>query len=285
MRAAARRGDSVWCATLVDLSLDADGVAFFASRLLVREDDQQWMETAETAALRAGDFDVIAMRKEPPVDEEYAMATRLLDIAAEQTPVVNAPRALREWNEKTAIFRFPAHIPPTWTGADADAAADFHRQHGTSVLKPLNGFGGEGVYVAPPDDLNFRSVFSLLSGGGRRMIMAQAYLPAGRDGDSRVFVVGGAPLEWMLVRIPRADDHRGNLSAGGRGEARRLGDDERRIAAAVGGALVAAGIRFAGLDIIGGKLIEINITCPTGLREVRDQTGEDPAEAVLADMG
>ena len=160
-------------------------------------------------------------------------------------------------------------------------ATEFRQQQGAVVLKPLDGMGGQGIYVATEEDRNFRSVFDLLSAFGEKKIMMQAYLPAAREADHRVFVVGGKPLDFMLVRTPRADDHRGNLAAGGTGVARPLDSDARRLVESVGADLLAAGVHFAGLDVIGGKLVEVNITCPTGLRQVRDQTGEAVDEAIV----
>lgn len=288
MRAAARRGDEVFCAELHDLRVRDGEMAVRAVRVLVSEDDAAWMRFGEGGARgevrEAGFFEAILVRKEPPVDEAFVMATRLLDVAARRTRVVNAPRALRECNEKLLCLAFPDLIPPTWVGACAEEAGDFWRRCGTVVLKPLNGMGGAGVYVCAPDDLNFRSVFGVLSGGGRRQIMAQGYLAAAREGDFRVFAVNGEVLPMMLARVPRADDHRGNMAVGGRAQAMPLDAAAARIGAAVAPELRRRGILFAGLDVIGGRLIEVNITCPTGLRVVRDQTGCAVDEAVLGGM-
>ena len=143
--------------------------------------------------------------------------------------------------------------------------------------------GGRGVVVSPVGDKNLRALIELVGDGGR-MLMAQQYLDKARAGDCRVFVINGKPADTMLVRIPRDDDHRGNMAAGGRPEARPLGKQEKIIADAIGPTLAAQGILFAGLDIIGGKLTEINITCPTGLKEVRDQSGKDLAEDILQSL-
>ena len=280
MRAAAQRGDDIYYATCVDFSQTTAGIAVTTRRLSLSSDDRQWMTAASAENKNADFFDATLMRKEPPVDDQFVMATRFLD--AFPTPVYNAPHILREWNEKLAIFRFPEHIAPTWVGADIAVATAFHRQHGTVVLKPLDGMGGRGIYIAAEKDLNFHSVFDMLSARGARAIMAQQYLPAVREtGDCRVFVVGGKPSPWMLARIPRDDDHRGNMAAGGTAKAQPLSAAAEHIANAVAPALLKAGILFAGLDVIGGKLTEINITCPTGLREVSDQTGENIATAII----
>lgn len=286
MRGAARRGDDVYCAEMRDLMVREGAVHVRASELeMLPLDDSApvWHRVMECSEQPATAFDAVLMRKEPPVDENFVMATRLLDIINRDVAVVNHPRALREQNEKLSILDFPDLIPPTWVGADVAAAEEFRRAHGSVVLKPLNGMGGQGIYVSAAEDRNFRSVFELLAGEGR-MIMAQAYMPAAREGDYRVFALNGAALPWMLARFPREDDHRGNLAAGGTPEARPLDDAAARIAAVVAPQLAARGVRFAGLDVIGGKLIEINITCPTGLVEVGEQTSEQGGKDIAGDV-
>lgn len=278
MRAAARAEEEVFAAEIGGLGMDARGATISARRLRLRESDSAWMTAADFGQYRGEDFDAVWMRAEPPVDARFATATLILDSFSR--PVFNAPRALREWNEKLAIFRFPELIPPTVASADFSVLRAFHSENGGAVCKPLDGMGGRGVYVSPPDDKNLSSVVEMIGGGG--WVMAQKYLPEARAGDARVFVIDGAAAEWMLVRVPRADDHRGNMAAGGDARAQPLDSAARAIADAAGPVLSAAGILFAGLDVIGGRLTEINITCPTGLREVRDQTGDDLAERVLA---
>jgi glutathione synthase len=282
MRAAARAGDEIYACELADWSLHDCGVQVSAQKLRVVEEHASWYTVEESGDYAADFFNLVLMRKEPPADAAFMMNTLLLDAAiAMGTPVVNAPRALREYNEKLSIFRFPHHIAPTMVSADAKALADFHAAHDGAVIKPLDGMGGRGVYVSPPQDKNFPAIVDLLSSDGRDLIMAQTYLPAAREGDNRVFVIGGKPAPWMLARLPRENDHRGNMAAGGLAEARPLSVAARRIAEDIAPTLLAAGIIFAGLDVLGEHLTEINITCPTGLREVRDQTGDDLAEDVL----
>ncbi|MGI9298112.1 MAG: glutathione synthase [Gammaproteobacteria bacterium] len=279
MRAAARAGEEVFAAEIGGLGMDGGGATIAARRLNLHESDSAWMTASDAGQYRGEDFDAVWMRAEPPVDARFATATLILD--AISRPVFNAPRALREWNEKLAIFRFPQLIPPTVVSAEFSVLRTFHSAHGGAVCKPLDGMGGRGVYVSPADDKNLRAVLEMIGGAGG-WVMAQRYLPEARAGDARVFVIDGAPADWMLVRTPRADDHRGNMAAGGEARARPTDSAVRAIAAATGPTLAAAGILFAGLDVIGGRLTEINITCPTGLREVRDQTGDDLAETVLA---
>lgn len=279
MRAAARAGDEVFAAEIAGLGMDESGATIAARRLSVRESSDSWNEAEAEKQFRGKDFDAILMRAEPPVDEALATASLILDQTG--APVFNSPRALREQNEKLSVFRFPRHIPPTIVSASLDDIAAFHAEHDGAVLKPLDGMGGRGVYVSAAGDKNLRSVIEMLGGGGR-WIMAQQYMPEAKEGDARVFVIDGKPAPWMLMRKPREDDHRSNMAAGGAPKALPLSPEARRIAEDAGPMLKEDGVLFAGLDVIGSSLTEINITCPTGLREVRDQTGDDLAEDVLA---
>lgn len=283
MRAAARDGEQVFAAEINRLGVDDNGAfAVSATPLKIKASDLSWYEAGACGEYGAADFDLAFMRKEPPVDAPFAMATLLLEKMAATTPVFNAPRALRERNEKLAILDFPKLIPPTLVSAEPAVLMAFQRRHRGAVIKPLDGMGGRGVYVSPENDRNLRSVIQTLGDDGREWLMAQQYLPAARDGDQRVFVIEGEPAAWVLERVPRDDDHRGNMAAGGAPVVKPLDAAARAIAEAVGPALAAAGVLFAGLDVIGGRLTEINITCPTGLCEVRAQTGDDIAEVILA---
>ena len=287
MRAAARRGDRVYSAEMGDLSIADGNVLVLAEQLEIFAEDSKegaWMRVLEQGLHPSDFFDAVLMRKEPPVDEDFLMCTRLLAIVNQHTPVVNHPQALQAQNEKLSILDFPDLIAPTWVGASVTAADAFRQQHNKVVLKPLNAMGGQGIYISEATDLNFRSIFDLLSANGKQLIMAQAYLPAARAGDFRVFALNGRGLPWMLARIPRDDDHRGNMAAGGNAEARPLDSAAQKIVDVVAPVIAKRGIGFAGLDVIGGRLIEINITCPTGLREVQEQTGEDIATTVLTEI-
>ncbi len=280
MRAAAARGFEVFLAEVPALLAEAGGVFAMASAAQISE-SENWLNAGKTQKLPGDFFDAILMRKEPPVDGAFAEATILLEKM--QAPVFNSPRALREKNEKLAILDFPEWIPPTIVSADIRALADFHSEQGKNgaVLKPLDGMGGRGVFALPANDPNFRAAAELLSEGGRRLIMAQRYLPEAKDGDRRVFLIDGEPAAQMLARLPRGGDHRSNMAAGGKAEARPLGKREESLARALAPELTKAGVLFAGIDVIGGMLTEINITCPTGLQEVQKQTGKNIAAEIL----
>ncbi|MGI9337973.1 MAG: glutathione synthase [Gammaproteobacteria bacterium] len=284
MRAAAERGDEVHLAGIQSFVADGEGCSVLAQKAHIKtqtpDDIAAWCET-DNAVLRGGDFfDAVMMRKEPPVDGAFLEATLLLDRMA--APVFNAPRALREQNEKLAILDFPALIPPTIVAADINIIADFHNKHKGAVLKPLDGMGGRGVLALAAGDLNLRAAAAMIGDNGKRLIMAQKYVPEAKDGDKRIFVIDGKAASVMLARKPQQGDHRSNMAAGGQAKAVPLGAAEKHIADIIAPTLKQKGVLFAGLDIIGECLTEINITCPTGLQVVKTQTGEDLAADILA---
>ena len=286
MRAAARAGSEVFAAAHDKIAVGEDAIPRLTARpLTLSDDDSAWRREGAAGEYRADFFDAIVVRKDPPFDREYLYLTHLLDRAqAAGALVVNAPAALRDYSEKLSIFRFAAHIPPTLVARDPEALAAFHRAHRGAVIKPLDGMGGREIFVAAAGDKNLRAILETVGRRGRRTLLAQQYLPQIKDGDMRVVVVGGRPAPFMLARFARDDDHRANLDAGGAARAVPLGEAERRVAEDIGPTLAAAGILFAGLDLIGGKLTEINVTSPTGLREILDQTGCDCAQMVIDEI-
>jgi len=277
LRAAAARGWSLHYLEPQDLRL-RDGVAEGRSRpLRVHDDASHWFELGEGAVGPLGGFDVILMRKDPPFDTEYIYMTYILERAElAGTLVVNRARGLRDMNEKVYTAWFPQCCAPTLVTRDMREMAAFAAQHGTIVVKPLHGMGGHSIFVVGPGDKNARVVFETLTGDGSRFAIVQKYLPEiVRGGDSRVLLVDGEPLPFALARIPSAEDHRGNLAAGATGVGRALTDRDRWLAAQIGPALRAAGMLFVGLDVIGGYVTEINVTSPTGVRELERQFGID----------
>ena len=250
--------------------------------ITVKDDDTNWytIYDAETGPLTT--FDIVLMRSDPPVDKRFIHTTYTLERGeAQGVRVVNTPAALRDYNEKRFACRFPDLIPPTCITADYDVLQDFRRQHDRLVLKPLDAMGGQGVFVLAADDPNFDVVWEMHTNKGSYPLMAQAFLPEIAEGDKRVIIYDGKPFDHALVRIPRSDSLRGNLAAGGSYKAQPLSDADRHIAETVGPVLKDKGITFAGLDIIGDKLIEINITSPTGLRELAKLTDNDPAHYII----
>ncbi|HLS05985.1 MAG TPA: glutathione synthase [Wenzhouxiangella sp.] len=264
-----RRGYRLWYLNETDLYISNGRARAGMREVEVRDDAADWYRLGQSADRPLGGDDLVMMRSDPPVDTDYLMATYVLDLAEEAgARVVNRPRALRDFNEKLATMRFPELIPATLVSANAAALRDFVDEQGRVVLKPLDGMGGQSIFVLNKGDPNLNVVIETLTGNGRNMAMAQEYLAAIEDGDKRVLVIDGKPADWMLARVPSGTDFRGNVARGARAEGRPLTDVERRIALAVGPTLVRHGIQFAGLDIIGDRLTEINVTSPTCVREL-----------------
>ncbi len=271
---AQRRGYRLLYLNEADLFFEQGRAGATVRPLKVRDHAQGWFELGARGSHYFGPDDVVMMRADPPVDPDYLHATYLLDLAeAAGALVVNRPRALREFNEKLAIGRFPDLIPPTLVSASHARIRAFVREQGKAVLKPLDGMGGKGIFLATGDDPNLNSMLETLTAGERRPAMVQAFLPEIRDGDKRVLVINGKPVEYVLARIPGGEDFRGNLARGGRGEGRPLSAGDRAIAEAVAPMLVEHGIMLAGLDVIGDRLTEINVTSPTCMRELDAQFG------------
>ena len=219
-------------------------------------------------------FDAVLMRKDPPFDAEYIYATHLLEQAErEGACVINRPRALRDHPEKLAIMEWPQYIAPTLVTRSAEAIRAFHAEHGDIILKPLDGMGGMGIFRVAADGLNLGSIIETLNHSGAVTVMAQKYLPSIKAGDKRVLIIDGQPVPWCLARIPQGSEVRGNLAAGGRGEAQPLNDTDRATAQAIGQRLAPRGLLLIGLDIIGSNVTEINVTSPTCFQEIHQQAG------------
>lgn len=237
--------------------------------LKVFADPTRWFELGEEQDSLLSDLDVILMRKDPPFDMEFVYSTYLLEQAeAEGVLVVNRPQSLRDCNEKLFATLFPQCTPPTLVSRRADIIREFAAKHGDVILKPLDGMGGTSIFRHRAGDPNLSVILETLTVLGAQQIMAQAYLPAIKDGDKRILMIDGEPVDYCLARIPASGETRGNLAAGGRGEARPLSERDRWIAAQVGPTLREKGLLFVGLDVIGDYLTEINVTSPTCIREI-----------------
>lgn len=282
MRTAQQAGDELVVLYREGLSLYGDRLLISGDTARTRDDDSNWLSLTDKFTGSAEQLDMIFMRLEPPVDDGFRTCCALLAHAElAGVPVFNKPSSLVLRDEKLACLSHPRHIPRTMVSADLGVLREFASTlAGGYVVKPLGGMGGQGVFSFRPGDSNFVVALEVL-GAGKRTLLVQEKLSAIAEGDRRVFVIGGKPAEVMLNRLPAAGSHRGNMAAGGKPVAMPLGDAEREVADAVAPDIAAAGIIFAGLDIIGGRLTEINITCPTGLRQVRDQLGVNLAAQVL----
>jgi len=263
-----------------------DGVALGRMRpLTVRADPAGWFTLGAPQLQPLGALDCLLMRKDPPFDIEYVYTTYILECAERQAGllIVNRPQGLRDMNEKAYTAWFPQCCAPTVITRDMGEMAAFLAEHGKIVVKPLHGMGGRSIFVLDKGDHNARVVFETLTDYGQRFAIAQRYLPEiTESGDARVLLLEGEPVPYALARIPSPDDHRGNLAAGARGVGRPLNDRDRWLAGQIGPALADKGMLFVGLDVIGGFVTEINVTSPTGIRELDKQFGISIGELVIA---
>ena len=250
--------------------------------MTVADDASDWYQLQQRTELALSDLDVILMRKDPPFNMEYIYMTYILEHAAARgTLVVNDPAALRDVNEKAFITQFPQCIAPTLISRNAQQIHAFLEQHGQVVLKPLDGMGGASVFRVDRADSNRNVIVETLTRNSQSFIMAQQYLAAIEQGDKRILLVDGRPLEHALARIPKSGDIRGNLAAGGTGKGVDLSERDYWICEQVGPRLRSMGLVFVGLDVIGDYLTEINVTSPTCVRELERIYGGDIAGKVM----
>jgi len=224
----------------------------------------------------------VLMRKDPPFDMEYVYSTYLLELAeAQGACVINRPRAIRDWNEKMGVARFPQFAPPTLVTRRDPLIRQFIAKHRDVILKPLDGMGGASIFRVRRADPNLNVIIETVTQYGRRTVMAQRFIPEIRSGDKRVLLIGGAPVPYCLARIPKPGETRGNLAAGAKGVTRKLTKRDREIANAIGPALAKEGLLLVGLDVIGDYLTEVNVTSPTCFQEITGQTGFNVAGMML----
>ena len=279
MREAQKRGHQVVACQMTDVRWQrGEAVSAQVRHITLTGQPDTWFTETSTSRANLKDFGAVIMRTDPPFDSEYFYATHLLSQAErEGAKVFNSPAALRNHPEKLAILEFPHFIAPTLvTRSEADIRA-FHAEHGTIILKPLDGMGGTGIFKVGADGLNLGVIIETLNRGGAQTVMVQKYLPGSAQGDKRVLLIGGKPVPFCLARIPQGGEVRGNLAAGGKGVAQPISARDREIAEALGPILFARGLMLVGLDIIGESLTEINVTSPTCFQEITDQMGCDVA--------
>ena len=259
-------------------------------RIRLTGDPHDWFSVTGEAVESLKDFDAVVMRKDPPFDSEFFYCTHLLEQAQrEGARVFNRPSALREHPEKLALMEFAEFAPPTLVTRSPEAIRAFHAEHRDIILKPLDGMGGMGIFRVGADGMNLGSIIETLNQGGATSVMVQRYLPEIVDGDKRLLLIGGKVAPYVLARIPQGNEVRGNLAAGGKGVAQPLSDENRAVAEAIAPVLAARGLLLVGLDMIGNKVTEINVTSPTCFQEIHDQTGFDVpamfADALLDALG
>lgn len=282
MLAAQARGHEIYHVRQRDLSARGDVARAVVRRAEVRRTQGDHYSLGGTEHVDLHEIDVVFQRTDPPFDIDYLHAVHILELAEERgTLVVNKPSGLRAANEKLYALHFPDAIPDTLVTSSATEIKAFAREMGgRCVIKPVDGHGGEAVFVLALDDRNANALLEVMTEHGRTRIICQRYLPEARRGDKRVILLDGEPLGGIM-RVPRADEHRGNIHVGGTVEQATLTDRDREICELVGPRLRRDGLWFVGLDIIGDHLTEVNVTSPTGIQEMSRLDGFDGAAAVL----
>ncbi len=272
MREAAKRGHSLYVCQQHDVFLRNQPVKINANAFSFSR-GEKWYQLSESEELFPSDFNAILMRKDPPFDNEYLYSTYLLELASNQgARIINNPSAIRGWNEKLSVAKFPQFAPEFLVTANDDLIRTFLAEHKDIIVKPLDGMGGTGIFRLTESDPNIGAILETSTKFGAQTVMAQRYLPAILQGDKRIIVINGEPLPYALARIPKAGETRGNLAAGGTGIAQLLTQRDIEIATTVGKVLKENGLFLVGLDVIGDHLTEINVTSPTGMVEIAAQT-------------
>lgn len=274
--AAQNRGWEIEYMELPDLYMEGGKAMARTRSLTVRKDPEDWFSYGESRDRALGELDVILMRKDPPVDREFLIATYILEAAEQQGAlVVNPAATLRDCNEKLFATQFEDLTPPLLVSRSADRFRAFYAEHRDIIVKPVDGMGGHSIFRIKENDFNLGVIIETLTNYGTHQAMAQKYIPEISDGDKRILMIEGEAVPYSLARIPSKGENRGNLAAGGRGEGRELTDRDREICARVAPVIKEKGLMFVGLDVIGDYLTEINVTSPTCIRELDDTFGTD----------
>ncbi len=274
MWAGSERGHQLYYCNINDLWLNQGKPIVDAQAINVTKNPDNFYQLSEKISHDIKHFDVILMRKDPPFNMQFIYATYFLDKAKQAgVLVVNDPQSIRDCNEKLFATWFSEHMSPTIVTSKQRHIRQFIQQQQDVIVKPLDGMGGMGIFRLTADSPNIGSTLEMLTQLETLPIMAQRYLPEIKDGDKRILIVNGKPVDYCLARIPSQGETRGNLAVGGRGVAMPLSAKEREVAEAVAPILLEKGLLFVGLDVIGGKITEINVTSPTCVREIDDQCG------------
>ncbi|GAA5108409.1 glutathione synthase [Orbus sasakiae] len=284
LQEAQKRGYQLYYMEMNDLFLTA-GEAYATTRTVkVYQDKNHWYDFGDEQTIPLSDLDVILMRKDPPFDTEFIYATYILERAENAgVLIVNKPQSLRDCNEKLYTAWFAEFTPETMVTRQTKLLKDFYQEHHDIILKPLDGMGGASIFRIKQNDPNVSVIIETLTHHNTQYCMAQTYLPAITEGDKRVLVVDGKPVPYCLARIPQKGETRGNLAAGGHGEVRALSESDWHIANTLGPKLKEKGLLFVGLDIIGDKLTEINVTSPTCVREIESEITDLSITSMLMD--
>ncbi|MDO4440781.1 MAG: glutathione synthase [Moraxella sp.] len=277
------KGHSLSYCQINDLWLDNGELLIDNQSLQVFKSADKFYELGEKNTVKAADFDVILMRKDPPFDMKFLYALHLLGYAKRAgVLVVNDPESVKNCNEKLFATEFPHLMTPTVVSQKQSHIREFIKTHQDVIVKPLDGMGGMGIFRLTADSPNIGATLELLTQNETLPIMAQKFIPAIKDGDKRILIVGGKPVDYCLARIPMTGETRGNLAVGGTGVAMPLSDKERALANEIAPKLLEKGLYFVGLDVIGGYITEINVTSPTCVREIDEQCGTQIAVDFVA---
>ncbi len=269
MLEAQRRGYDIYYMQMKDLYLDQGQCRASVQQVNVFDNTEHWYELSEFTDINLAELDAVLMRKDPPFDTEFVYATYMLERAEEAgTLIVNKPQSLRDCNEKLFTAWFSSLTPRTLVTRSSEKIRALHQELQDVIIKPLDGMGGASIFRIKANDANVGVIIETLTNHGQQYAMVQEYLPEIVDGDKRILIVNGEPMPYCLARIPAQGETRGNLAAGGRGIARPLSPSDKLIAQTIGPELKKRGLYFVGLDVIGDKVTEINVTSPTCIREI-----------------
>ena len=268
------RGWEVYTFDSSDMFYQEGKVFANACKTYVSDSGSDWYRVEKNQTLLLSDVDVIFMRKDPPFDMDYIYATYLLEQAENiGVIVINKPSSLRDANEKLFALNFSDCIPKSLVSCNKNKLNEFINNHKDVVVKPLDGMGGLNIHKLKAGDSNINKVLSSLTDQGKRYIMAQKFLPAIKHGDKRILLISGKPIEYVLARIPAKGDFKGNLAAGATGVGQPLSERDRYLCKKIAPTLIDKGLLFVGLDVIGDYITEINVTSPTGIRQLDKQFG------------
>jgi glutathione synthase len=266
---AQRRSYSLFYLEQTDMYFEGSQARAKVRPVTVEDNPEKWFELGKSSDIALSELDIILMRKDPPFNMDYIYSTYLLEAAERDgTLVVNKPRSLRDHNEKLFALSFPECIAPTKVSASQSELKAFITEQKDVILKPLDGMGGESIFRVKQDDANLNVILETLTIRGKRLIMAQRFIPEISRGDKRILLINGEPIPYALARIPAKGETRGNLAAGGHAEGVELSERDRWICQQVGSTLKEKGLMFVGLDVIGDYLTEVNVTSPTCIREL-----------------
>lgn len=269
MLEAQARGYEIFYMEMEDLYLEQGVCRATAAKVKVFNDPEHWYELDAREDINVADLDAVLMRKDPPFDTEFIYATYMLERAeVAGTLIVNKPQSLRDCNEKLFTAWFPELTPKTLVTRNNKKIREFHQENKDIIIKPLDGMGGSSIFRIGENDPNVGVILETLTAHSTQYAMVQEYMPEIVDGDKRILIVNGEPMPYCLARIPAQGETRGNLAAGGRGEARPLSASDKLIAETIAPELKKRGLYFVGLDVIGDKVTEINVTSPTCIREI-----------------